>query len=79
MTQNYIEAQFDVLKRITSVGCSYALKKKSSRFLDIFQHLEDEIERTRLACIANNKSGEENKKEYIDMLFNESRGEQNGF
>lgn len=43
-----IKAQFDILKRITTRGRSLFLEKEDNIGIDMFEHLETEIERLRV-------------------------------
>ena len=38
---------YDILRRIAERGLAMAVKEKHSRFVDMFQHMLDEIQRAR--------------------------------
>lgn len=45
LNRKRIQADHDIIRRITERGLKRAQERKDSEFIDIFQHLKDELER----------------------------------
>lgn len=43
-----VDSQWEILKRICARGRTYFLEKEDSVGVDLFEHIEQEIERTKL-------------------------------
>lgn len=50
-----VHSQLDILRRICDRGIMYGLKIDESRVVDLFQHMQDELERLKLYCENTNE------------------------